>query len=64
MMLGFTGAIFGSTTQYANGPASALFGAGYVKQSDWWRLNFVLGIFYLIVWGVVGGLWMKVIGLW
>ncbi len=64
MMLGFTGAIFGSTTQYANGPASALFGAGYVKQSDWWRLNFVLGIFYLIVWGVVGSLWMKVIGLW
>ena len=53
MILGFTGAIFGSTTQYANGPASALF-ALVTKQSDWWRLNFILGIVYIIVWGGIG----------
>ncbi|MCH5461877.1 anion permease [Lactobacillus sp. LC28-10] len=64
MILGFTGAIFGSTTQYANGPASALFGAGYNKQSDWWRLNFVLGLVYIVIWGGVGSLWMKVLGMW
>lgn len=64
MMLGFTGAIFGSTTQYANGPASALFGAGYNKQSDWWRLNFILGLVYIVIWGGVGSLWMKLLGMW
>lgn len=64
VMLGFVGAIFGSTTQYANGPASALFGAGYNKQSDWWRLNFILGLVYLVVWGGIGSLWMKVLGMW
>lgn len=64
VMLGFVGAIFGSTTQYANGPASALFGAGYNKQSDWWRMNFILGLVYLVIWGGIGSLWMKVLGMW
>lgn len=63
IMLGMTGAIFQSTTHYSCGPATALFGTGYVKQGDWWKMNFVLGLFYLVLYGVVGGLWMKVIGL-
>lgn len=64
LLLGFDGAIFSSTTHYANGPSSIMFGLGYVTQSDWWKMNFVLGIFYLIVWGGIGALWMKVIGMW
>ena len=64
LMLGFTGSIFASTTHYANGPASVLFGSGYVTQGKWWQLNFVLGLFYLVVWGGIGALWMKVIGIW
>lgn len=64
IVLGFTGAIFGSTTHFANGPATVLFGSGYVKQSDWWRMNFILGLFYIVVWIGIGALWMKVIGLW
>lgn len=63
IMLGMTGAIFQSTTHYSCGPASALFATGYVKQGDWWKMNFVLGLFYLVLYGIVGGLWMKVIGL-
>ena len=64
LILGFTGSIFASTTHYANGPASVLFGSGYVTQGKWWQLNFILGLFYLVVWGGVGALWMKVIGIW
>jgi len=64
IILGFTGAIFGSTTHFANGPASVLFGSGYVKQSDWWKMNAILGIVYLIIWIGIGTVWMKVIGLW
>lgn len=63
IMLGMTGAIFQSTTHYSCGPATALFATGYVKQGDWWKMNFVLGLFYLVLYGIVGGLWMKVIGL-
>lgn len=64
LMLGYTAALFNSTTHFASGPATVMFGAGYVKQSDWWRMNFVLGLFYLVVWGGIGSLWMKVLGLW
>ena len=64
MLLAFTGAINASTTHYANGPASILATTGYVKQSDWWKMNFVLGIIYILIFGIVGTLWMKVIGVW
>lgn len=64
LMLGFFGNLFASTTHYSSGPAPILFGSGYVKQGDWWRLNFILGIVYLIIWIGVGSLWMKLIGMW
>ncbi|NVY96232.1 anion permease [Lactobacillus sp. DCY120] len=64
MLLGFTGALYSSTTHYANGPASVLFGTGYVDQASWWKLNALLGLFYLVIWGGLGTIWMKVIGIW
>ncbi len=64
LLLGFDGAIFSSTTHYANGPSSIMYGSGYVTQSEWWRMNFILGLFYLIVWGGIGTLWMHLIGMW
>ncbi|KAA9322040.1 DASS family sodium-coupled anion symporter [Lactobacillus jensenii] len=63
IMLGITGAIYQSTTHYSCGPATALFASGYVKQTDWWKMSFVLGLFYLVLYGVIGGIWMKIIGL-
>lgn len=64
MLLAFTGAINASTTHYANGPASILATTGYVKQGEWWKMNFVLGIIYLLIFGIVGTFWMKIIGVW
>lgn len=64
LLLGFFGNLMASTTHYASGPAPVLFGSGYVPQSKWWSLNFVLGIFYLVVWIGIGSLWMKLIGMW
>lgn len=64
MLLAFTGAFNASTTHYANGPASVLASTGYVKQGEWWKLNVVLGFVYLIIFGVIGTLWMKIIGMW
>lgn len=64
LILGFTTAIYSSTTQYANGPASVLFGSGYVKQSDWWRLNAILGGYYLLIWIGLELFWLKIIGIW
>lgn len=63
-LLAFTCAIMASTTHYSNGPASLLASTGYVTQNEWWKMNFFLGIIYLIIFGVVGTFWMKVIGMW
>ncbi|MDC7953452.1 anion permease [Liquorilactobacillus mali] len=63
LFLGFFGNLFASTTHYSNGPAPILFSAGYVSQKDWWRLNAILGIVYLVVWLGIGSLWMKVCGI-
>src|SRR5699024_10445425 len=63
MLLAFTSAIMGSTTHYANGPASILSASGYVTQSEWWKMNFILGIFYLLVYGIIGTFWMRLIGI-
>lgn len=64
LMLGFFGNLCSSTTHYSNGPAPILFGSGYVKQGQWWRMNAILGILYFVIWIVVGSLWMKLIGMW
>lgn len=64
LMLGFFGNLFGSTTHYSMGPAPIYAGSGYITQSEWWRMNFVLGIVYLVIWIGVGSIWMKLIGMW
>ena len=64
MLLAFTGAINASTTHYANGPASILATTGYIKQGEWWKFNFILGLVYLLIFGVIGSVWMKIIGMW
>lgn len=64
MMLGFFSNIFGSTTHYGYGPAPVLFGSGYVTQKEWWNLNAILGVVYIVIWLGIGTLWLKVIGYW
>lgn len=64
MLLAFTGTINASTTHYANGPASILATTGYIKQGEWWKFNFILGLVYLLIFGVIGTVWMKIIGMW
>lgn len=62
MMLGFVGSIYGVLTQYGHGPAPVFFGSGYVDLKAWWLRGLEIGVVLLIIYMVVGGLWMKVIG--
>ena len=55
--------LFASTTHYANGPATILYSSGYVPQNKWWGLNFILGLFYFIIWLGIGSLWWKLLGI-
>ena len=64
LVLGFFSNLFSSMTHYGTGPAPVLFGAGYVKLADWWRLGAIVSIVNIIIWLGLGGLWWKIIGLW
>lgn len=57
-------AIMGSTTHYSSPASSVLAASGYVEQGEWWKMSFVFGLFYILVYGVVGLGWMKIIGMW
>ena len=45
-------------------PAPVFFGGGYVGQSKWWVTGFIISLVDIIIWGGLGMLWWKVLGLW
>ena len=64
LLLGFFSNLFSSMTHYSTGPAPVLFGAGYVKVADWWRLGALISVVNIIIWLGLGGVWWKIMGLW
>ncbi|MGA7236545.1 MAG: DASS family sodium-coupled anion symporter [Bryobacteraceae bacterium] len=51
-------------THYGTGSAPVFFGAGYVKQTDWWRIGFIISLMNLVIWLGIGMWWWKLVGLW
>lgn len=51
-------------THYGTGSAPVYFGAGYVRQGDWWRIGFLISVVNLIIWIGIGMWWWKLIGIW
>jgi len=51
-------------THYGTGSAPVYFNSGYVSQSEWWKLGFLISLLNLVVWLGVGSLWWKALGYW
>ncbi len=51
-------------THYGTGSAPVFFGAGYVSQTDWWRIGFIISLMNLVIWLGIGMWWWKLVGLW
>jgi divalent anion:Na+ symporter, DASS family len=64
LSLAFFSSLYASLTHYGTGSAVVLFGAGYVSQTRWWKIGFVVSLMHLVIWLGVGFGWWKVIGLW
>jgi DASS family divalent anion:Na+ symporter len=64
LVLAFFSNLFSSMTHYGTGPAPVYFGYGYVSMNDWWRIGFIVSLVNIVIWGGVGGLWWKILGLW
>lgn len=64
LVLGFIGNLFGGLAHYSSGPAGVIFGSGFIKTSEWFRIGFVMSVVLILIWTVLGGGWMKLIGIW
>jgi DASS family divalent anion:Na+ symporter len=64
LSMGFIGSLCGCLTHYASGPSPIFFGAGFTDIKTWWKIGFGVSLVHMLIWGVVGSMWWKVIGLW
>ncbi len=49
-------------THYGTGSAPVYFGSNYLSIKTWWKIGFVLGLAYLVLWWGVGTFWWQLIG--
>ncbi|CAN6218021.1 unnamed protein product [Urochloa humidicola] len=63
LALAFNTNLFGALTHYSSGQAAVYFGAGYLELPDVFRLGFVTALVNTLIWGVVGTIWWKFLGL-
>ncbi len=64
LAFGFIGNLFGTLMHYSSGPAGVIYGSGYVKVNEWVRVAFIMSIILVLIWTVVGGAWMALLGMW
>lgn len=62
-LLAFASNIMGGLTQYSTGPAPVFFGAGYNTLGKWWQGGFVGSVVNVALFGIVGALWMGLVGI-
>lgn len=61
--LGILSNLMGCLTHYGIGSAPPFFSQKYVDLATWWKLGFIMSIFYLSVFLGIGPIWWKTIGL-
>lgn len=49
LVLAFFSNLFSSMTHYGTGPAPVLFGAGYVRLSEWWKLGALVSVVNVVI---------------
>lgn len=62
-LLAFASNLMGGLPQYSTGPAPVLFGAGYNSLAKWWQYGFVASVINVGIFGVIGALWMGLVGI-
>ncbi len=64
LLLAYFSNLNAGITHYGTGSAPVYFGLGYVTQTAWWRIGFLVSILNVAIWLGIGSLWWKLIGLW
>ncbi|XP_068642814.1 dicarboxylate transporter 2.1, chloroplastic-like [Aristolochia californica] len=63
LALGYNTNLFGALTHYSSGQAAVYYGAGYLDLSDVFKFGFITAVMNAAIWGGVGTLWWKFLGL-
>ncbi len=61
--LGYFSSLNAAMTHYGTGSAPVYFGAGYVRQGEWWRIGFLISLLNLAIWMGIGMWWWKLVGI-
>ena len=64
LMMAAGSTIMMTLTHYATGTSPIIFGSGYVPLGMWWRVGFIMCVIELAIYGTVGIVWWKLLGLW
>ena len=62
--LAYISSLNAGITHYGTGSAPVFFSAGYIRQSEWWRIGFLVSLANLAIWLSVGIGWWKLLGFW
>ena len=60
----FSSSLYGGLTHYSLASAPILYGAGYVKTKQWWKVGFICSLANLGIWSIIGAIWWNIIGIW
>lgn len=63
LIFGYSSSLFSSMTHYGTAAAPIVFSQGYMSLKTWWRIGLVFSIFNLCIWGGIGSVWWKIVGI-
>lgn len=63
LLLAFSSSLMMSLTHYATGTSPIIFSSGYISLSEWWKVGFIMSVVNLTIFGTIGVLWWKILGI-
>ncbi|HFL8819314.1 MAG TPA: anion permease [Candidatus Azoamicus sp. OHIO2] len=64
LFLGVGSSLSAGLTHYGTGTAPVYFGTNYVTTSEWWTVGLIVSVTNLLIWGIIGTFWWKILGYW
>ena len=64
LLLAYSSNLNAGLTHYGTTPGPIYFGAGYVKQGNWWTIGLIASVINIAIWSTVGLAWWKLLGWW
>ena len=64
LALAFASNLDAALTHFGTTTSPIYFGARYVSQREWWRLGLITACATILIFGTLGPLWWRILGLW